>query len=67
MMQIVKSSVGVMKTDSGGEAQLPSLPSGTYYVFGLNKVNAEAILWHAKTDLGLARTRCVWTGETRYD
>jgi hypothetical protein len=52
MMQIVKSSIGVMKTDSGGKAQLPSLPSGTYYVFGLNKVNAEAILWHVKTDLG---------------
>ena len=52
MMQIVKSSVGVMKTDSGGKAQLPSLPHGTYYVFGLNKVNAEAILWHVKTDLG---------------
>ena len=51
MMHIVKSSVGVIKTDSGGKAQLPSLPSGTYYVFGLNKLNAEAILWHVKADL----------------
>jgi hypothetical protein len=51
MMEIVKSSVGVMKTNSAGKAQLVGLPSGTYYLFGLNVLNAQPVLWNVKTDL----------------
>lgn len=52
LMEIVKRSVAVMKTDSTGQAQLAGLPSGTYYLFGPNRFNTQPILWHVKTDLG---------------
>jgi hypothetical protein len=52
LMEIVKSSVGVMKTNSAGKAQLVGLPSGTYYLFGVNVLNAQQVLWNVKTDLG---------------
>ena len=52
MMQIVKNSVGVMKTNSAGKAQLVGLPSGTYYLFGANVLNAQPLIWNVKTDLG---------------
>ena len=51
MIEIVKHSAAVLKTDTAGRAQLPALPSGTYYVFGLNKLNAQAMLWHVRADL----------------
>ena len=51
LMEIVKSSVGVMKTNSAGKAQLVGLPSGTYYLFGVNMLNAQQVLWNVKTDL----------------
>ena len=51
LMQIVKSSVGVMETNSAGKAQLVGLPSGTYYLFGVNVLNAQPVLWNVKTDL----------------
>ncbi len=51
MMEIVKHSAAVLKTDTAGRAQLSALPSGTYYVFGLNKLNAQAMLWHVRADL----------------
>ena len=49
--EILKSSVGVMKTNSAGQAQLVGLPSGTYYLFGVNVLNAQALIWNVKTDL----------------
>ena len=52
MMQIIKNSVGVMKTNSEGKAQLVGLPAGTYYLFGANVLNTQPILWNVKTDLG---------------
>ncbi len=51
MLEIVKSSVGVIKTNSAGQAQLVGLPSGTYYLFGLNVLNAQPVLWNVKTAL----------------
>lgn len=51
LTEIVKSSVGVMKTNSAGKAQLVGLPSGTYYLFGVNVLNTQQVLWHVKTDL----------------
>ncbi|MGH6611068.1 MAG: hypothetical protein ACRECQ_12510, partial [Burkholderiaceae bacterium] len=48
LMEIAKSRVGMMQTNSAGKAQLVGLPSGTYYLFGLNVLNARPVIWNVK-------------------
>jgi hypothetical protein len=48
---LLAASAAVTKTDAGGQGRMPSLPAGTYYVFGVAPNNTPPLLWNVKVDL----------------
>jgi hypothetical protein len=44
-------SVGSIRTDVEGRAQVSALAAGTYYVFGTAQRGAQAVIWNVRVEL----------------
>jgi hypothetical protein len=48
---IISDSATAGKTDASGKASLPPVPPGTYYLFGMGRLDGKGLLWNVKVDL----------------
>lgn len=55
-MNLIKPHViATITTDFSGKAEFSSVPSGTYYLFGINQLFDNVVVWDLKVDLKSGR------------
>jgi hypothetical protein len=48
---IILDSATAVKTDADGKATLPPVPPGTYYLFGIGRLEAKPLVWNVRVEI----------------